>query len=347
MSTIPVVGFNNIAKIAISHFTSGRQKKRAIMVLGAPGGGKTALGFHVAEACGVLPHEIGLTRPSFHTPVDYVGVPSTDGGLTRFCPPDFIHKLTTGEIKFWIIDEFPDAVQSVQNVLCGAVYDYDVAGLELHPDLCIFMTGNRVEDRSGAGRVITKAQNRVYQYELARSVDDFCAHAIDKGWCPDMTGYIHWRGESALYGEEGFDPNSPINASPRQWEEVGMVDKSLPPHLYLDAIKGLIPQGQAEDYMGFRRTIAELPPINDILTNPQSAPVSDKIDVCYAVTSRLVTEVTDVTRFQLLMGYMTRLRVEMQTLFVNSARKRVKDIRMTPEYVKWATTNQAYYGADE
>lgn len=352
---IPKASFDNLLAFGVSHYTSGRNKKRAMMVLGAPGCAKTALGFTIAAKCGFQPHEIGLIRPSLHTPVDAVGVPSVteleylvgtvQTGLTKFNPPDFIYRLHTGEIKFLILDELPDAAVSVQNIWCGGVYDYDIGGVTLDPKLCIFVTGNRVEDRSGAGRVVTKFQNRVYQFEMAHSVAATVSHFIDIDVNREVTAFIHWRGEEALYGKDGFQPNDPINASPRQWEEVGNIDTMLPANIYMLAVQGLIPQGIAVEYCGFRDTIADLPPINEILAHPSTAPITEKVDVCYALISRLIMEVETVRTFQTLMAYVSRMKVEMQTLFINTVRKRVPDIKMCPEYVQWCTQNQAYFGA--
>ena len=346
MSQLVVANYQNIKTAAISHFSSGRKNKRAMMVTGAPGGGKTALGKDVAASMGFSLQQTALMRPAFYTPVDCVGVPEIHDGVTRFAPPDFIHKLTTGEILFLIVDELPDAPMSVQNIFCGMVYDYDVAGLKIHPDMCIFVTGNRVQDKSGAGRVSTKFANRVYQYELAKSVKDFVDHGTAMQWDQDMLAFVSWQGEAALYGEDGFDPNSQLNASPRQWEEVCFIDKSLPAHIYLNQLKALIPQGIAETYLGFLRTIDELPPISEVMNNPETAPISEKIDVNYALTSRLIKAADSVAAFQKLMKYMLRLPVEMQTLYVTNIAQRDTQILSTPEYVKWCTTNQAYYGSD-
>lgn len=358
MSTNNVIreaSFDKLKAFALSHYSSGIQKKRAILVLGAPGCAKTALGYAIAYALGYKPEEIGLLRPSLHTPVDNVGVPSVTTmeflvgdvktGLTKFNPPEFIHKLHTGEIKFLILDEVPDAAVSVQNIWCGGVYDYDIGGVTLHPDLNIYCTGNRLQDRSGAGRVVTKFQNRVYQYEMAHSVDATVNHFIETDVRSDVTAYIHWRGEEALYGKEGFQPNDPLNCSPRQWEEVGNIDPSLPADIFLLGVQGLVPHAYAVEYVGFRDLIADLPPISQVINDPANAPVSTKTDVCYALISRLVTEVRDARTFQSVMVYVIRMQVEMQTLFINTIRKRVPEIKTTPEYTQWCTRNQALYGA--
>ena len=274
-----------------------------------------------------------------------MGDVSKETGLTRFNPPEFIHDLHTGKIKFLILDEVPDAAVSVQNIWCGGVYDYDIGGVTLHHDLCIFCTGNRVEDRSGAGRVVTKFQNRVYQFEMAHSVDATVSHFIDIDVCKEVTAYIHWKGEHALYGEHGFQPNDPLNCSPRQWEEVGNIDPMLPSNLFMLGCQGLIPSGEAIGYVAFRQTIMDLPPIDEVLNHPLTAPISDKVDVCYALISRLITEVDSVGKFQKLMAYVSRMKVEMQTLFINTVRKRVPEVKTCPEYVQWCTQNQAYFGA--
>ena len=349
---LPISSFQNVVTMATTHFSSDLQKRQAFLLLGAPGGGKTACGIEVGMSMGFsytgdeTKDEIVIVRPSFHTPVDYSGVPTVKDGITAFAPPDFIHRLTTGQVKMVILDEVPDAMPSVQNILCSMIYDFTCGGLQIHPDTRFFLTGNRVEDRSGAGRLITKLQNRCLQHELGMSVDDFVSHGGKAGFNVNTLAYIHWRGEKALYGEDGFDPSEPTNSTPRQWEAVGNVSDELPKHLWLNMVKSLVPECWAEDYLGFCRTVADLPPISEVINNPKTAPVSDKIDVCYALISRLITEVQKVRDFQHLIAYVTRLKPEIQMLFVNAIRKRVPEIRTTPEYIKWCTKNQAYFGAN-
>lgn len=349
---IPVTSFQKLAEIVITHFSSELEKRQAILVQGEPGGGKTALGVYVGQQMGwsytgdPTKDEIVIERPSFTTPVDWSGVPRVVDGVTSFAPPDFVHRLTTGQVKLVILDETSDAMPSVQNILCSLIYDFTCGGLTIHPDTRFFLTGNRVEDRSGAGRLITKLQNRCSQHQLGKSVDNFITHGAEMGFKTDMLAYIHWRGEKALYGEEGFDPSEPINSTPRQWEEVGKVSDDLPKDQWLNMVKSLVPEGWAEDYLGFLRTVADLPPINEVINNPKTAPISEKIDVCYALVSRLITEVTAVRDFQHLMPYVTRLRTEIQTVFTNACGAKVPDIRTTPEYVRWCTKNQAYFGAN-
>ncbi len=349
---LPISSFQNMVTIAVTHFSSDMEKRQALLLLGEPGGGKTALAIYAGRKMGwtytgdETKDEIVILRPSFLTPVDFSGVPKVENGITRFAPPDFIHRLTTGQVKLVILDEVSDSMPSVQNIQCSLIYDFTCGGLKIHPDTRFFLTGNRVEDRSGAGRLITKLQNRCSQHELGRSVDDFIAHGSEQGFKTDMLAYIHWRGEKALYGEDGFDPSEPINSTPRQWEEVGKVPDELPKHLWLNMVKSLVPECWAEDYAGFLRTIEDLPPIQEVIDNPKSAPISDKIDVCYALVSRLITEVNTVRDFQHLIAYVTRLKPEIQSLFITNVDKRVPDICTTPQYIKWCTKNQAYFGAN-
>lgn len=346
-SIIPVAKFDDIAAAAIDHFTSGRQKKRAIYVTGAPGGGKTDLAFHVGAKCGFKKHEIMLLKPGNYTPLDLVGVPTVIDGVTQFNPLDKIHQLATGQYKLVVLDETPDAVPSVQNILRSMVYEFNVGGVDIHPDTNFFMTGNEVKHKSGANRTITKLENAVYRYTLGNSVDGWVNHAISQGWNSLVVAWVAWRGEQALYGEEGFDPESPINNSPRQMEEVCHVNENLPANIYLNQLSALIPVNWAQDFMSFKATVSDLPPISVIFSNPDTAPVSDKIDVNYALTSRLMTEVKDVFAFQKLFVYMARLPVEMQTLYVSYCTKRIPEAKETPEYSKHCLDHQALYGAGQ
>jgi hypothetical protein len=340
---IPVNSFNNIKTIAVSHFSSGRERKRAMLVLGAPGGGKTALGWAIAYALGCREEEIRLRRPSLNTPVDYTGMPGVANDMTVWFPPDFLKELSTGQIKFLILDEVPDAYASVQNILCGLIYDYDVNGLRIHPDLCIFATGNQVKHRSGANQLVSKLPNRASVHELGQSMD-FVDWGTRAGLDMDMLSFINWKGQNALYGESGFDPSEMINATPRQWEEVSYIDPTLPAHLFLSQVASFVPEGLAIEYVAFRKTVRELPNIQTIYDDPDNAQIADKIDVGYAITSRIILDTDNPGKFQKLMRYVCRLRPEIQAHYVNTVVKRVPGVKETPQYNTWCFNNRKVLG---
>lgn len=348
MNDLPVVTMKQFIAQAVAHFSESRPHLRPVGVLSEPGQGKTAACFEIGKQLGYTDEEILLIRPGNHTVVDYLGCPDVDSEaqMTTFCPPDFVHSLCDGSIKLVIWDEITECMDSVQNLLCGALYDFIIASMKLHPDLKQVFTGNRASDRAGSRDLVSKMPSRSSMWQLGRSVDNWVGWSIEADLPRWLSAFIHWKGEPALYGENGFNPRNMINACPRQWEEVGRVTPELySPDLYSLKLQSYIPAGLVHEALAFKKIVDELPPINDIKNNPDSTPVPDKIEVVYAIIARLLPEIDKVGDFQQFMRYIKRTRIEPQTLFVNAARARVPEIKSCREYNEWALTNSVYYGA--
>jgi hypothetical protein len=240
------------------------------------------------------------------------------------------------------LEEMPDAAQMMQNAMCGVIYDRDVGGVKFGANVLITANGNRTEDRSGAGRLISKLANRVMLIPYEVSVDDWVEWALDNDINATTISFVHWKGLSALFD---FDPERKVNATPRQWEIVSYIDETLPKHLFLAAVSGLVPEGLAVEYVAYKEIVDRLPSIDSIIKDPATAKLPDGIDVTYAITSRLITGTQDVATFQSLMRYMGRVAVEYQTLYVHAVYKRVNEIASCKEYVQWCSKNASYFGA--
>ena len=143
-----------------------------------------------------------------------------------------------------------------------------------------------------------------------------------------------------------FDPDRAVNATPRAWEYVLRLNgDALPEHLYLAAMSGIIPEGIAATYLGFRKVAARFPNKAEIERSPHTAPVPTDIDVLYAVCASMIVTTRDANAFEHYMGYITRLPREFQTLYVHTCIKRVPDVSGSPTYVQWVSNNRQQFGS--
>ena len=356
-----------IIKLRLTYLADLRERgviiedhNRPLIFLGKPGAGKTYSIREVAkEALSEFESEYKETRDGNYSLVDYIGVPSledhpvTKQKQTVFAPMSMAHDAfaQTTNIKLWCHDEITEAPDSVQNLLCGVFYDHKVNEFPIDPYILHVATGNFAEDKAGSRELISKLKNRASMFVITPDSDGFIAHGMTQpDFNKDVLAFLHWKGVSAIYGEEGFDPKSSINNTPRQWSAVARLpmpdmNDRADVHLYQVQASALVKKGSVAELLAFLKLVNDpgFVGIDVIIKDPENAPVSDKIDVCYAIGSRLLTEIKEPKHYEHVMKYISRLRSEPQTWFVNAAVKHHPEVQGTRAYVNWARKNKAYF----
>jgi hypothetical protein len=337
------------------------ERNRPLIFLSEPGMGKTYGINYALRDYGLSENEIMFTRDGNFSLVDWIGVPTvtvhekTGLKMTQFAPMHLAHQAHVGmtDVKAWLHDEVSECPESVQNVLCGVVYDHMVNDVPIDPYILHIMTGNFVENKAGSKELISKLKNRAMLFRIQRDLDGYVAHALSQSdFDRDVVAFLHWKGSDALYGKEGFDPKQPINNSPRQWSAVArlpkpnVTDRSDMSRYNLEA-SSLVRKGDVAELMAFLKLVNDpgFVPIEKIINDPEKAPVSDKIEVNYALGSRLLSEIKSAKHFEHAMKYVSRMLPEPQTWFVNAAVKHHPEVQGTMAYVKWAKANKAYFNA--
>jgi hypothetical protein len=334
------------------------ERNKLQIYLSSPGTGKTFGGKQVAHEM-LQPDEWDMTRDGNFSLVDYIGVPETvinevtGKPMTQFATMDIGHQqaLGTSKMKFVIHDEVSEAYESVQNLLCGVVYDAQMGTFELDPYIFRVALGNFSTDKAGSKELISKLLNRSEVYVIQPDTDGLIAHMLTvPEFDRDVVAYLHWKGQDAIYGKEGFDPKQAINNTPRQWSGVARMNKpditdrkSL--HRFSLRASSMVRKGEVAELVAFLKLVKDpsFIPIDQIIKDPTNAPVSDKIDVCYALGSRLLTEIKNASHFEHAMKYVSRMRPEPQTWFVNAAVKHHPEVQGTRAYLQWARNNKAYF----
>lgn len=151
----------------------------SIMVRGAHGIGKSDVARLLASILRRKLLEQGVIHSPSEFPVidrrlsqqgegDLVGLPSTDGEVTRFNPPDWF-KRACKEPCFLFLDEINRATNEVMAAAFQIVLDHELNGWKLHPETRVMTAIN-----SGA----------------AYSINEIDPALLDRFWCVDLNATV-------------------------------------------------------------------------------------------------------------------------------------------------------------
>lgn len=327
--------FSNIKSSVIEQFKHPRGNDVVPFILGAPGGGKSALAREIVQALGIEPINVVEFNASLRDPVDVLGLPITDGDHSRWLPPEEFYKLRQGQGRCaLILEELSDASTPMQNALCRVIYDRHAGQLPLSDQLFILATGNRTEDKSGANRITTKLANRTRRFEFVEDIDDWSEWALDQPIPTELIQFLRFR--PGLLS--AFDANRFCNPTPRAWERVGLIPPSMPEHLLLDTIAGDVGEGAAAEYIGFKQLFSKLPNIDELLMNPETSNVPSEPSIRFAIAGALAKRST-VDNFDRVIQYASRMPREFLIMCVNDAIKRDRLLKTTRAFVEFAVKN--------
>lgn len=266
-----------------------------------------------------------------------MGVPfkSEDGTHSEWLPPAEFYAIRAGQgPSILILEELSDASMAMQNPLCRVILDRYAGQLKLSEQLFIIATGNRVEDKSGANRLSTKLGNRVRTLEFESNVDDWMKWAYEHGINSLLTSFIKFR--PALLNS--FDPKVAVNPTPRSWEDVNRVPVELDATTFFEHVKGAVGEAAATEYTSFIRMAKEMPDPNEVIKNPERAPIPDKPNVLYAYLGAVECLVNKKNASKMI-KYAMRLSPEMQTILIVGCFIRCKDIIHAEGFIGWAKEN--------
>lgn len=311
----------------------------AYLILGKPGGGKSALAVDVVRSLGGNDSNTVIFTPSLRDPVDVLGTPRNDGDVTQWVPPTEFYKLRddgTADPKFLIIEELTDASMAMMNAMCRIVLDRCAGDLRLSNNLYIIGTGNRTEDKSGANRLSTKLGNRLNVQEYDEHLDTWVQWALGAGIDPVLIQFIRFKPNLL----SDFDPNRPfgINPTPRQWEGVSYAAPMPNDGLYFTNIKGLVGDGAAAEYAAFRKIYASLISFDEVLMNPTTVPIPKDLSAQYAIVGSL-SHNTTVGNVDRVSQFVDRLPSDFGVMYWQDTRARLPAIKTTKPFIQWATSS--------
>ena len=336
--------FSKLQTIITRNWNPARENghKLAYLVLGKPGGGKSALARSIVKKLGGTPENTVEFTPSLRDPVDVLGTPNNrarDGSpadFTEWVPPKGFYKLRAGVGPcFLIIEELTDSSVAMMNAMCRIVLDRMAGDLQLSDKLYIIGTGNRTEDKSGANRLTTKLGNRLNIQHFDENLDDWIDWGLTNNIDPVLLQFVRFKPNLL----SDFDPGRPygINPTPRQWEAVNNVDTSAPLDEYFEDIKGLVGEGAASEYTSFRKIHAGLVSFEDIVMNPTGVKIPSDLSAQYAIVGSVVAH-TSVANIDRVAEFVARLPSDFGVMFWQDTTKRTPAVKMSKPFIKWATS---------
>ena len=105
-------------------------------------------------------------------------------------------------------------------------------------------------------------------------------------------------------------------------------------------VAGLVGEAAAGEFEGFVRIYKALPPIQQIIGAPDTAPVPSERDAStqYAVAVAL-SRASNAANFAAVLRYMARVGSEFETVTATDAVRRNPSLASTPAFIQWAASH--------
>jgi len=189
--------------------------KKPILLRGRHGVGKSCVVYQTAEELGLPVVE---RRASQMTEGDLVGLPSTDGNVTSFNPPDWFNQACEHPVVLFL-DEVDRATMEVRQGIFELTDSRKLNGHVLHPETLVFAAVNGGEHGAQyqVGEMDPAELDRWTVFDVEPTVEDWL------GWASGKVNGLIWdfinnnRNHLEHIGE--FEPNK-VYPSRRSWDRL-------------------------------------------------------------------------------------------------------------------------------
>lgn len=246
---------------------------------------------------------------------DMVGLPSTDGEVTRFNPPDW-YKRACKEPCCLFLDELNRATPEVMQAAFQIVLDRELNGWKLHPHTRVFSAINNSAIYS-VNEMDPALLDRFWAIDLNPDVSEWIAWARDTDpehggdLSPQVIEFIQAQ-EKWLYPAKNAEAGS-VQPSPRSWEALdeaavhaGVMDTPEDPMFY-HLCMGFVGVEASIAFTEFCKNIDNRIKGEDIVNSYQDARVRNKVkrigqgkqnDLVEKVSDYVVKNLTTLTDAQ-------------------------------------------------
>jgi len=303
------------------------------MITGAPGIGKSDIIREVGRETG---REVREFRASMMDPIDSRGLPSIEGGKTTWNIPDTFPRDGEGII---FLDEINTASKMMQASLYQLVLDGKLGDYVVPPGWIVIAAGNRKVDRAIVNDAGTALATRFVHLELGVDLDDFTAYAAreDSDIATEVLAFTRFRPELL----HKWSADEKTHPTPRTWAFVSRLLATKPSRkLALPLYAGCVGEAAAIEFVGFLDIMDRITPIDQILMDPDGAPVPEDRDVAvlYAQCAALAKATTKDNVAKVL-TYIDRLPAEFQAFAVKAAILGTESVKRTKAFAAWAVKN--------
>jgi len=187
--------------------------KKPVLLRGRHGIGKSEIVYQFAAEKGLTVVE---RRASQMTEGDLLGLPSVEGKVTSWCPPDWLNR-ACNEAVLLFLDEVDRAIPEVRQGIFELTDSRKISGNVLHPDTLIFAAVNGGDHGSQyqVGEMDPAELDRWTVLDVEPTVEDWLT------WATDNVDSMVWdfvnQNRSHLEHGGEFEPNK-VYPSRRSWK---------------------------------------------------------------------------------------------------------------------------------
>lgn len=251
----------------------GGKPPPTFFVMGPPGIGKSTIAVTLVERMGpdAILEVIDLTS---RLPEDLGGLPFRDEENERvlYHPQDWMKRLSApGAHGVLVLDDLPAASPSLSAASRQIALSRSINGVTLAPGVLVMVTGNRQKDKAGAVTLPSHFRNAVCTIEMEPQFKEWATWFIDQGGDPIIPRYLMWKTDDFSQHPNDADTKGAF-ATPRSWTLLSRCMKSAEKTNTLpQVVAGFVGEGTGVSFQTFMERTRELPPIRELLENPQAA----------------------------------------------------------------------------
>lgn len=295
-------------------------------IMGEPGLGKSASAFQVARQRGKPIPSWGVIRPVFDDPTDGKGLPSPVGDRVMWLTPELVYEMKRSKPATILVDELPQGAPAVQAAYAPLFLpepdgSRKIGQHVIPPGWDVIATGNRKSDRSACHEIPAYLRDRMVFLPLEYHHEDLLMYAQAQEWDTRTVAFLRFTPDLG----QKFDPGQDKSPTCRGWDKVQKAETFERGVDTLGKIvTGIVGEGAAATYMGYRRVFDKLPNIDKILKTGQGG-VPTEANIQYALVTVLGRKV-DERNAKNVYAYMEALPAEFQHLLHKDGITRLPDL---------------------
>jgi len=258
-----------------------------------------------------------------------------------------------------VLDEFGQADNDQKKAVATLIDERRLGKYHLPDGWMVLLTSNRVQDRAGVDKPLTFVTNRKTTVEVAYDAEQHVVWLAKQGVHPKLRGFVSQNASSVQAAEvpDHDDPYSTARSYYRACcllQAMGTViddigsDESMShtARLARAMVIGTIGQSTALKLFGYLRHCEHMVSIDEIMKNPQTASVPERMDVQYAVIQMMADHAFKLHRekstqsLEPMLTYMERLPRNLQMACIRMIVKVNKRIMMDAKYSQWVQANR-------
>lgn len=251
---IPPVSIAAAKAALLEQYADARLRRRATMLWGTRGVGKSSIVRQVAEQLGVPLVDLRLTTIE---PVDLRGAIFADDRQARtvWFPPEFL-PTPDQPAGILFLDELTAADQRLQISAYSLILDRRVGNYRLPDGWQVVAAGNASFHGAVSHDMGTALADRMFHFNVQTAIEAFLAHAVACDFAPEVMAYLKVRPDKLDDTQAQLANDHLIGASPRGWEDISNVLRSgLSEHTKRVFVQGRIGAANAAEFFGVLREL--------------------------------------------------------------------------------------------